>query len=91
MFQFLKRLCGARPNPRLAVQAEEVNKASLRGMLHDPRFTWRSIGALASGINATAGETRQLLAAIGARKSRKEKEVYTLDGMESSDAVRTRG
>lgn len=82
MFQYLKRLLGARPNPRLAVQAEEANKTTLRRMLSDPRFTWRSIGSLASAINATAGETRQLLAAIGARKSRREKEVYTLDGVD---------
>lgn len=81
MFQYLKRLLGARPNPRLAVQMEQGRKETLRVMLIDPRFTWRSIGSLASGINATAGETRQLLAAIGARKSRKQKEVYTLDGV----------
>lgn len=50
----------------------------LKDQLRDSRFKWRTIDALSVAVDLTHDETRTHLVAMGAIRSRRDKEVYRL-------------
>jgi hypothetical protein len=52
-----------------AVRRDMKRKGTLRKLLDDPKFRWRSITTLARSIGASEDATRELLVSIGARAS----------------------
>jgi len=52
-----------------ALRREQRRKATLRGLLEDPRYQWRSLEKLSRAIGAPEQDTRDLLTSIGARGS----------------------
>jgi hypothetical protein len=62
-----KLLDAARGLPSL--RRDFKRKATLRELLQDPDFRWRSIGTLARSVGASEDATRDLLVSIGARAS----------------------
>lgn len=53
-------------------------KRTLKAMLNDSRYKFRSTQRLASAIGRTIDETKLLLVAIGARQSRRSDGLYGL-------------
>jgi len=62
-----KLLEAARGLPGL--RRDMKRKSTLRKLLNDPKFRWRSIATLARAVGASEKRTRKLLVSIGARAS----------------------
>jgi hypothetical protein len=52
-----------------AVRRDQRRKATLRQLLQEREYRWRSIGALSRAIGADESKTKDLLVSIGARGS----------------------
>lgn len=63
--------------PQPAAFTREQSEDAITECLNDPRFTWRSIGALASAAHMSEDDTRDMLEDMGIRRNTEDKEVYT--------------
>jgi len=60
-------------------RVRKIKKQTLRDLLTDERWNWRTIESLQRVIRESPEKTRELLIEIGAQASLGEKEVWTLD------------
>ena len=89
MLGFLKRLfVGPTPvyantgvghvSSAVAPISDSRKQAILRGMLHDPRYTFRTTSSLARAIGADHEEVEFHLKEIGARQDRRGRALWTI-------------